>query len=356
VAKTAMAIARENDGRPRRANEILRLALLGGLLGLGVGLALLAWSAVRPSSETAVGPSASRGSSTRGPAGTSGHGAGTLGDEAGPAAATTATGAATSESPRATGLRFAWSVKVFENDFEGALEAIEGSGLGKAEHEAQLLELADALIPRSWIDDKKYPVSIDVEAVYRKPKGRDLLARRWATARSTMAALKSTEQSVQVRKVQLLSRMQLFARIFDETPGHVDESVGLNARRPIREVDASGKPLPARPEEKPAKSPPILDYASESRSLGEEARSAFALLAATPTDKSFFHYAWVGWGLLSTCLLSAAGALFTSVGGLLTKSYSELIVRKLPSISSLPEALLGSTGTSADAAPNKMSS
>ena len=101
----------------------------------------------------------------------------------------------------------------------------------------------------------------------------------------------------------------------------------------------TGATVPARPPEVSTKDLPILDYAAESKALRDETRAVLAVLDATPPGRPISHFVSTGWGLLRTGLLAATGALLTAVGGLLAKSYAELIVRNLARFSVLHQAL-----------------
>ena len=71
----------------RQVDDVRRLALLGGLLGLGVGLILWAWSATQPSPTTTNGTGAVGGPSTPVPSATARPSTGVLGEDTGPATA-----------------------------------------------------------------------------------------------------------------------------------------------------------------------------------------------------------------------------------------------------------------------------
>jgi hypothetical protein len=241
-------------------------------------------------------------------------------------------------------VRFAWHGRVVSHDFAGALSVIAEGGLSDSERRDQLGELVDSLFPRTWIDEGAFPICDHIEAIYHKPNGPELLARRWSVARKALSLVNDTPH-----KVQLLSRLCLFAIAFDEAPRHAEKNAFNAAAAEFGDFDATGAPVRKSASTRPSMGPAILsDAKAEEAALRSELASKITVLDPTPRGRTISRFLAKGWGLIRTALLACAGALVTALGGLLIKGYSELIVRKLSTISLFHEAL-ASTASSGSA-------
>ena len=146
----------------------------------------------------------------------------------------------------------------------------------------------------------------------------------------------------------------MFATVLGELPSHPERLPAADAQAAFGPLDATGVPVSATAEPAEAGSATVLDDAgAKAETLRRESAAVIAALDATPPGRRLSRFLAKGWGLVRTALFAAAGALITTVGGLLVKGYSELIVRRLTWLPVLHDALGSAVPTDPEDAPEQ---
>jgi len=323
---------------PETGRHLVTTAALGGLLGLSFGLVLWAFSLARPGSyegNEGLTPNAA-GRST----GSARGGAATLGPEAAQGFRNEpSTGVVdANESPKAAATRYAWRTRFRLNDMDGALGLIQSNLLGD-ERTKQQQELINELVPQNWTEISGPGSNFDLEFVCNKAGGARLLEKRWELARKTTLALADSAE-----KVGFLSRMEFLAGAFRDARKRPPKTRTAAASEPLHESNEKGEPLEKSQDGNRSVSLTI-DFAKESESLAAAVRSVLTRLGSEPWRQRAGQWLNTSWHLARTGLLTLAGALISSVGVVLLKSYSKLIGDRIVEVVPV-KPLLGVDGKS----------
>ena len=326
---------------PFWSSDLGKLSLIGGGLGLGFGLILGVWLEFRPAAPLSPGNAVP--TQFHQPTGV--LSAENPEPDAGKAAAQTHP----SESDHAQAVRHRWHAKVISKDYEGAVFIIQQSRLTPVDKTNQLTNLIDALFPDQWINTHldDFPECPEIDSLYQEPGGPARLKQRWTVARSIVM-----QMAPSLDKSQRLSRLELYAQILDAVPRVHQKPKATD--QALVETDENGTLLPSKSTAE-VSSTPIIDFDHERQALDTESDATMATLDATPPEHKLSRVVVSGWGLARTGLLGMAGALLSATGGLLLKSYTDLLMRGLrylPSVGLLtsndPHALTPDSTTASE--------
>lgn len=303
--------------------SIAKVVVWGGLAGLFAGASIWVWTiaAGRNSPETRpvlINRPLSSGTASGVPS------MGALSDSA-PAAAAVAEVEIADESPRSAGIRHVWLTRFQSREYRAALDTILEAELDDEEMQRHLGDLIDVLVKPDWYDERNFPYSFKIESLLKEPGGRDRVLQRWNLARSTVSTLDPSP-----RKLRLLARMELAAKMLDETASNLKpERARSDVPPELQELDEKGNPVrKAEPAvDTRLRKGPLFDHQATVAAIRKEIKTNVEAL--TPRN-SITYLSSNGWGLLRTGLLSLMGALTAGVGGLVVKKYSESIAARLP--------------------------
>lgn len=303
--------------------SISNVALWGGLAGLFAGLSIWIWTVVAGRNAPESRPVLiSRPLSSVTAPGMPSMGA--LSDS-GPANAAVTEVEITDESPRSAGIRHVWLTRFQSREYRAALDTILEAELDDEEMQRHLGDLIDVLVKTDWYDERNFPYSYKIDSLLKEPGGRDRVLQRWNLARSTVSSLDPSP-----RKLRLLARMELAARMIDETASNLKlERARSDVPPELQELDEKGNPVrqPQPATDTKVIKGPLFDLQTTVAAIRKEIKTNVEALTAR---NSITYLSSSGWGMLRTGLLSLMGALTAGVGGLVVKMYSESIAARLP--------------------------
>ncbi|WP_165064732.1 hypothetical protein [Paludisphaera rhizosphaerae] len=236
------------------------------------------------------------------------------------------------DEPRAAAVRSVWKARLLLHDYRGAHEIIEKGGMKESSRDVQLGDLADGLIPDSWIATPNFPRSQIVRDIMSTTRGTEDLSDRWRVANEVIDGMPPGP-----RKVGLLTRLELATQVVSTA---ISDARSIPA---LQEVDAVG-----RPKTNPAASGVDRTSVAPFETEKEAARLRKRIVEEVEKvhDDSFltacWNEMWASWNFIRTCLLTAAGAGLMQ----LFKTASESLGTRVGQISPLalksPEPKTGS--------------
>lgn len=303
---------------------ISNVALWGGLAGLFAGVSIWIWTIAAGRGASDSRPGVINRPTGFGAAAPAMPSMGALSDSS-PGTSIVSEVEVTDESPRSAGIRPVWLTRFQAREYQAAHDAILEAELDDEELQRHLGDLVDVLVKADWYDDRNFPYSYKIDALLKEPNGRDRLLQRWNLARSTVSSLDPSP-----RKLRLLARMELAAKMLNETASNLKTDHAQTGLAPgLQESDEKGNPISSSVPvaEIDLLKKPLFEFGPTVSAIRKEIKSDVEALTARNSIK---YLSSSGWGLLRTGLLSLMGALTAGVGGLIVKMYSESIAARLP--------------------------